>query len=85
MTKDEKQTKIEAIDALLTYSLIFSEDAKLAIRDNLNTFKETEINGLGSILAIEHTDRSKLDGTTIREFFNTLEKFRKPDLTDEQR
>lgn len=71
---DLKMQKIEAIKTLLEFSLLFSNQVKVEIVNNLNRFTEPEITSLGKLLAIEHENRSSLDEATIKSYIENFSK-----------
>lgn len=66
--------KIEAIKTLLEFSLLFSNQVKVEIVNNLNRFTESEIESIGKLLAIEHENRSSLDEATIKSYIENFSK-----------
>ncbi|MFA5776075.1 MAG: hypothetical protein WC988_00760 [Patescibacteria group bacterium] len=60
----------------MEYSLIVAPDLKEAIKTNINDITDTELSGLGTLLALEHKHRDKLDATMVTTFFETLEKYK---------
>jgi hypothetical protein len=71
---DLKMQKIEAIKTLLEFSLLFSNQVKVEIVNNLNRFTESEIESIGKLLAIEHENRSSLDEATIKSYIENFSK-----------
>jgi len=71
---DLKMQKIEAIKTLLEFSLLFSNQVKVEIVNNLNRFTESEIESIGKLLAIEHENRSSLDEATIKAYIENFSK-----------
>ena len=66
--------KIEAIKTLLEFSLLFNNEVKAEIINNLSKFTESEIESLGKLLGVEHENRSSLDEATIKAYVENFSK-----------
>ncbi len=61
MNPDDRASKIEAIQTLLEFSLLFSLEEKQKIRSNLDSATDEQLESFGKVLACEHEHRDELD------------------------
>ena len=61
MNLTDKQSKVEAINLLLEYSLLFTLEEKKKIKEKLLTLSDEEIMKVGKFLSTEHVHRDELD------------------------
>ncbi len=68
----DREIKIEAIKKLLEFSLLFLPKDKKRLLEVLPAFQDSEIEGLGKVLAVEHNMRDSLDNDFAKDFLIDL-------------